>query len=108
MEPQQDWTTPPGDELVLYGQHFQSRLLMGTALYPSPEIMRDASHASGATIVTAGLRLKSAESGGAASCLDYIRSLGRTLLSNATGCHTMRASCNLALFIRYICETIWA
>jgi len=107
MEPQQDWTTPPGDELVLYGQHFQSRLLMGTALYPSPEIMRDAILASGAEIVTVALRRQSPEAGGGASVWDYIRSLGRTLLPNTAGCRTVREAVNLALMAREIFETDW-
>ncbi|MCX7320771.1 MAG: thiazole synthase, partial [Hyphomicrobiales bacterium] len=35
-----------------YGKTFSSRLLIGTALYPSPAIMQDSIRASGAGIVT--------------------------------------------------------
>ncbi len=30
------------DSLVLYGQHFASRLLLGTARYPSPAVLEAA------------------------------------------------------------------
>src|SRR4029079_574995 len=42
--------------LKLYDQAFSSRLLLGTALYPSPKVMQDAIRASGAEIVTVSLR----------------------------------------------------
>ena len=44
------------DQLSLYGKAFNSRLLIGSALYPSPAIMRDAVQASGAEIITLSLR----------------------------------------------------
>ena len=46
--------------MKLYGQDFASRLLIGTALYPSPAIMEAALKASGAGIVTVSLRRESA------------------------------------------------
>jgi thiazole synthase len=39
--------------LKFYDKEFSSRLLTGTALYPSPAIMQQAIRASGAEIVTA-------------------------------------------------------
>ncbi|TIP35761.1 MAG: thiazole synthase, partial [Mesorhizobium sp.] len=42
--------------LELYGQNLSSRLLLGTALYPSPAIMAEAIKASGTEIVTVSLR----------------------------------------------------
>ena len=44
----------------LYGQDVQSRLLIGTALYPSPAVMEQALRASGAEIVTVSLRREAA------------------------------------------------
>ena len=55
------------DTWTLYGQTYQSRLLIGSALYPSPSIMRDAIHESGAEIVTVSLRRQSPEQGGGES-----------------------------------------
>ena len=46
--------------LNLYGKPFASRLLIGSALYPSPKVMQDAIRASGANIVTVSLRREAA------------------------------------------------
>ena len=35
-------STPAADSLVLYGQTFQSRLLLGTSRYPSPAVLEAA------------------------------------------------------------------
>ena len=43
-----------------YEKEFASRLLIGTALYPSPAIMQGAIRASGASIVTVSLRREAA------------------------------------------------
>ena len=44
----------------LYDRTFSSRLMLGTALYPSPAVMRGAIIASGAEIVTVSLRREAA------------------------------------------------
>ena len=46
--------------LNFYGKTFSSRLLIGSALYPSPAIMQDAIRSSGANIVTVSLRREAA------------------------------------------------
>src|SRR5260370_41574599 len=46
--------------LKFYGREFTSRLLVGSALYPSPAIMQGAIRASGANIVTVSLRREAA------------------------------------------------
>ena len=43
-------------KLTIYGQEFDNRLLIGSALYPSPAIMKEAVQASGAQIITLSLR----------------------------------------------------
>jgi thiazole synthase ThiGH ThiG subunit len=43
-----------------YRREFSSRLLIGSALYPSPAIMQGAIRASGAEIVTVALRREAA------------------------------------------------
>ena len=45
---------------TVYGTELTSRLLLGTALYPSPQIMADAVQASAAGIVTVSLRREQA------------------------------------------------
>ena len=46
--------------LVLYGAEVASRLLIGSALYASPQTMADSVRASGAAIVTVSLRREAA------------------------------------------------
>ena len=45
--------------VTFYGKTFPSRLLIGSALYPSPAIMQSAIRASGSSIVTVSLRRES-------------------------------------------------
>ena len=52
--------------LTLYGVELSSRLLLGTARYPSPQAMSDAVKASRAGIVTVSLRREQARGNGAA------------------------------------------
>ena len=44
------------DPLTLYATTLASRLLLGTARYPSPAVMGEAIRASGCEIVTVSLR----------------------------------------------------
>jgi thiazole synthase len=76
--------------LRLYDQTFSSRLLIGTALYPSPRIMQDAIRASGADIVTVSLRRETAGGKTGDAFWSLIRELGVTVLPNTAGCRTAR------------------
>ena len=60
------------DNWTLYGQTFHSRLLIGSALYPSPAVMREAITESGAEIVTVSLRRQSPEQGGGEPCCQIL------------------------------------
>ena len=46
--------------LKFYDREFSSRLLIGSALYPSPAIVQKAIRASGANLVTVSLRRETA------------------------------------------------
>ena len=95
------------DGWTLYGKQFNSRFLIGTALYPSPQIMRDAIVASGAEIVTVSLRRQSPEQGGGNTIWDYIRQLDRALLPNTAGCRNAKEAVTLAQMSREIFQTNW-
>ena len=45
--------------LEFYRQRFTSRLILGSALYPSPEVFQHSVKAAGAEIVTVSLRRES-------------------------------------------------
>src|SRR3989344_1732075 len=49
-------TSTPQDPLVLYGQQFASRLLLGTSRYPSPAVLEAAVLRAKPAMVTASLR----------------------------------------------------
>ncbi len=91
----------------LYGKKFQSRFLIGTALYSSPQVMSDAIRASGAQIVTVSLRRQSPTQGGGNALWDYIKQLGCDLLPNTAGCRTAKEAVTLAQMAREIFATDW-
>ncbi|WP_091383742.1 thiazole synthase [Microbulbifer marinus] len=95
------------EQLNLYGKNFNSRLLVGTALYPSPAIMRESVEASGAEIITLSLRRQSPEQQQGKMIWDYIRESGCQLLPNTAGCRTPREVIALAEMSREIFQTDW-
>ena len=100
-------TLPTPGGWFLYGEALQSRLLLGTARYPSLTVMADAVAASGADVLTLGLRRQSPEKLGGGSVWDHIAQLGCRLLPNTAGCHTAREAVTLARMSREIFDTDW-
>ncbi len=72
-----------------YGQKVNSRLLMGTALYPSPDILQKAVRASKAGIVTVSVRRESANAQSGQGFFELIRELDVHLLPNTAGCKSV-------------------
>lgn len=93
--------------LELYGQQISSRLLLGTALYPSPAIMADAINASGADIVTVSLRREASGGRTGEKFWELIRSLGVRVLPNTAGCHSAREAVTTARMAREVFSTNW-
>jgi thiazole synthase len=93
--------------LTFYGKPFASRLLVGTALYPSPAIMQQAIRAAGAEIVTVSLRRETAGGRIGHAFWDLIRELGVTVLPNTAGCHTVRDAVTTAQLARELFGTPW-
>ncbi len=87
-----------------------SRFLLGTAGYPSPQVLADAIAASGAQIVTVGLKRQLAAAGDN-GFVDIIRAAMRTrgarLLPNTAGCTTAREAVQLAHMARELYDTPW-
>jgi len=93
--------------LKLYGTEVASRLLLGTALYPSPAVMREAVKASGASVVTVSLRRESVEAKAGQAFWGLIRELGVHVLPNTAGCHTVREAVTTAQMAREVFGTDW-
>ena len=86
-----------------------SRFFLGTASYPSPQILQDAIAASGAEVVTVGLKRQMA-AGGAGTQNDFykmIRASGARLLPNTAGCRSAREAITLSQMARELFGTNW-
>lgn len=93
--------------LEVYGTALRSRLLLGTAQYPSPAVLADAVRASGSEVVTVSLRR---ESGGERAGQDFwalIEQLGTRVLPNTAGCHTVKEAVTTAHMAREVFDTPW-
>ena len=93
--------------LMLYGQAFESRLLLGTARYPSPDILRQAVLASKPGILTVSLRREMAGGKGGGAFFALIRELGLPVLPNTAGCHSAREAVLTAEMAREVFGTDW-
>jgi thiazole synthase len=106
-EPLRPLSARPPKPLVFYGDEVSSRLLLGTALYPSPQTMVDAIRASHAGIVTVSLRREQARGRTGARFLDLIRTLEVKILPNTAGCRTAKEAVTTAEMARELLETDW-
>lgn len=95
------------DDLVVYGTKVHSRLMLGTAQYPSPSILADTIRASKAEIVTVSLRREMKGENGGRDFWALIKSLGVRVLPNTAGCHTAKEAILTAELARDIFETDW-
>jgi thiazole synthase len=93
--------------LNFYGQEFASRLLVGTALYPSPTVMQAAIRASGAGIVTVSVRRESAGGKTGDAFWSLIRELEVKVLPNTAGCRSVREAVTTARLARELFGTSW-
>lgn len=89
---------------MFYGVQLQSRLMLGTAQYPSPTVLAEAVEASGAEVVTAALRR---EGRGGAAFREWLAGIGRRMLPNTAGCHGVREAVATAQMAREVFGTDW-
>lgn len=95
------------DPLILYDATLRSRLLLGTARYPSPAILAEAVRASACEIVTVSLRREAGGSRAGESFWSLIREVGVRVLPNTAGCRTAREAIATAQMAREVFETDW-
>lgn len=91
--------------VAFYDEQFSSRLLIGTALYPSPAIMQQAIRASGADLVTVSVRRETAGGKTGDAFWSLIRELGVKVLPNTAGCHSVREAVTTAKLARELFGT---
>ena len=96
------------DRLTLYGEHFNSRLLLGTSRYPSPRVMQDAMRRAQPAMMTASLRRQGAVSPETSqSFWQMLKELSVPVLPNTAGCHSPQEAITTAQMAREVFETDW-
>ena len=91
----------------LYGTELSSRLLLGTARYPSPAVMAEAVRVSGTGVVTVSLRRETAGGKAGNTFFEMIRALGVRVLPNTAGCHSVSEAVLTAKMAREVFGTDW-
>lgn len=89
------------------GVTLESRFFLGTAGYPSPQVLQQAIAASGAQVVTVGLKRQLAAAGSPSDFYRLIRDSGARLLPNTAGCRSAREAVTLAQMARELFGTHW-
>lgn len=92
---------------TFYGTQITSRMMLGTAQYPSPAILAQAFRQSGAGIATVSVRRESGGEQAGQDFWDLIRELNVALLPNTAGCHSVREAVTTAHMARELFDTPW-
>ena len=99
---------PCDDPLVLYGQSFDSRLLLGTARYPSPSVLEAAVQRARPAMLTASLRRQGSHGAEAGSSFwELLRRLNVPILPNTAGCHSVQEAITTSHMAREVFDTPW-
>lgn len=89
------------------GRELQSRLLLGTANYPSFESLKQSLHESGAQVVTVSLRRSHPDRHGGNTFWKMLQELNLHLLPNTAGCRSAKEAIETAVMAREIFQTQW-
>lgn len=92
----------------LYDVDISSRLMLGTAQYPSPQVLNKAIAASGCGVITLSLRREAAR--GAQAGVGFwslVQACGARILPNTAGCHSAREAVTTARMAREVFGTSW-
>jgi len=91
---------------IIADKTLTNRLFLGTALYPSPEIMTQAIKAAQTQVIT--VSIKRELSGGTKNTFwQTLKTLNTHLLPNTAGCHTAQDAFTTAQMAREIFDTNW-
>lgn len=93
--------------MEVYGTSVASRLMLGTAQYPSPTVLAEAFRVSGAGIATVSVRREAGGDQAGAAFWDLVRDLNVALLPNTAGCHSVREAVTTAHMARELFDTAW-
>lgn len=92
--------------LIIDDTILRSRLFLGTAGYPSPDILRQAIEASAPGLITVSLRRESS-AGKGQDFWDILKGFDIPVLPNTAGCHSAAEAITTAEMAREVFETNW-
>ncbi len=92
---------------VFYGRKISSRLMLGTAQYPSPAILADAFRRSAAGVATVSVRRESGSDKDGQKFWKLIKELDVALLPNTAGCFSVHEAVTTAQMARELFQTPW-
>jgi thiazole synthase len=97
------------DPLILYGESFASRLLLGTSRYPSPSTMADAITRARPAMLTASLRRQNlgGQDKSPNGFWELLRQTGVPVLPNTAGCHGLQEAITTSHMAREVFDTPW-
>ncbi|WP_101049022.1 thiazole synthase [Macromonas nakdongensis] len=99
------------DPLTLYGETFASRLMLGTARYPSPAVLEQAVALAAPCMLTASLRRQTAHAGAdldtSQGFWPLLQKMQVPVLPNTAGCHTVQEAITTAEMAREVFNTDW-
>jgi len=93
--------------LTLYQTQVSSRLLLGTAQYPSPKILQDAITQSGCEIITVSVRRESSSDQTGQHFWSLLKDTNTHILPNTAGCHSAKEAITTAQMARELFDTPW-
>lgn len=91
----------------LAGKTLSSRLLLGTARYPSLSIMEEAIRLAKTEVITVALRRQAAHAEASMTFWSMIKALGCHLLPNTAGCQSAKEAIMIAEMARTVFDTPW-
>jgi thiazole synthase len=96
------------DPLILYGETFQSRLLLGTSRYPSPLVLEESVRKAKPAMLTASLRRQNVTSADTGNRFwQMLGELAVPVLPNTAGCHSIQEVITTAQMAREVFNTPW-
>ena len=95
------------DALSLYGTELDSRLLLGTAQYPSPKILQEAIIASESQIITVSVRRESSQDKAGQHFWSLLKDTNTHILPNTAGCRSAKEAITTAQMARELFDTPW-
>ncbi len=93
--------------LSLYQTQVNSRLLLGTAQYPSPKVLQDAISKSGTDIITVSVRRESSSDQAGQHFWSLLKDTNTHILPNTAGCRSAKEAITTAQMTRELFATPW-